>query len=80
MNIFIFKTVKIRSYEAGLHFHRDDPKTTKTWNSPHLAGIGRNPLEFHVDSVARTPRSVERERPAAVFVKRRFRSRPPTGP
>src|SRR6185503_20674425 len=37
-----------------------NPKTTKTWNSPHLAGIGRNPLEFHVDSVARTPRSVGR--------------------
>ena len=29
-----------------------NPKTAKTWNAPHLAGIGRNPLEFHVDSVA----------------------------
>jgi hypothetical protein len=29
-----------------------NPKTAKTWNSPHLAGIGRDPLELHVDSVA----------------------------
>ena len=30
-----------------------NPKTAKTRNSPHLAGIGRDPLEFHTDSVAR---------------------------
>ena len=29
-----------------------NPKTAKTRNSAHLAGIGRDPLEFHIDSVA----------------------------
>ena len=29
-----------------------NPKTAKTRNSPHLTGIGRDPLELHVDSVA----------------------------
>ena len=32
-----------------------NPKTAKTRNSPHLAGIGRDPLELHIDSVARRP-------------------------
>jgi hypothetical protein len=35
-------------------------KTAKTRNSPHLAGIGRDPLEFHMDSVARRPLIRER--------------------
>src|SRR5262245_34181830 len=29
-----------------------NPKTAKARNSPHLRGIGRDPLELHVDSVA----------------------------
>ena len=40
-----------------------NPKTAKTRNSAHLAGIGRDPLELHTDSVARKPLSVkERDR------------------
>ena len=31
-----------------------NPKTAKTRNSPHLAGIGRDPLELHIYSVARS--------------------------
>jgi len=37
-----------------------NPKTAKTRNSPHLAGIGRDPLELHVDSVARSQLICER--------------------
>ena len=37
-----------------------NPKTAKTRNSPHLAGIGRDPLELHVDSVARRQLICER--------------------
>ena len=29
-----------------------NPKTAETRDSPHLAGIGRDPLELHTDSVA----------------------------
>jgi hypothetical protein len=32
-----------------------NPKTAKTWNSTHLAGIDRDPLELHIDNVARRP-------------------------
>ena len=39
-----------------------NPKTAKTRNSPHLAGIGRDPLELHIDSVARRPLICERPR------------------
>ena len=39
-----------------------NPKTPKTRNSPHLAGIGRDPLELHIDSVARRPLIRERAR------------------
>ena len=40
------------SYE-GNDNRNGNPKTAKTRNSPHLAGIGRDPLELHIDSVAR---------------------------
>jgi hypothetical protein len=46
-----------------------NPKTAKTWNSTHLAGIGRDPLELHIDSVARRPMLWKRGALAAVFVK-----------
>src|SRR5437867_7930764 len=46
-----------------------NPKTAKTRNSPHLAGISRDPFELHNDSVARRPMICERGAPAAVFVK-----------
>ena len=46
-----------------------NPKTAKTRNSPHLAGIGRDSLELHSDNVARRPMICERGAPAAVFVK-----------
>jgi hypothetical protein len=37
----------------GNHSRNWNPKTAKARNSTHLAGIGRDPLEFHIDSVAR---------------------------
>jgi len=37
-----------------------NPKTAKTWNSPHLAGIGRDPLELHTDSVGQRRMICER--------------------
>jgi hypothetical protein len=45
-----------------------NPKTAKTWNSTHLAGIGRDPLELHIDSVARETDVLEKGL-AAVSVK-----------
>ena len=54
-----------------------NPKTAKTRNSPHLARIRRDPLELHIDSVARRPTICERAFPVPVFVKRPVRSPPP---
>jgi len=50
-----------------------NPKTAKTRNSPHLTGIGRDPLELHVDSVARRQLVGERPSEAVPALKQGFR-------
>ena len=59
--------------DQGNHSRDWNPKTAKTRNSPHLAGIGRDPLEFHIDSVARRPLIRERGRSGSLFVRPRTR-------
>ena len=57
----------------GNHSRDWNPKTAKARNSPHLAGIGRDPLEFHIDSVARRPLIREKGRSGSLFVEPRTR-------
>src|SRR5262249_47876548 len=58
-----------------------NPKTAKARNSPHLTGIGRDPLELHTDSVARRRLicerrlSVRRVRPATMRGSKRLLDR-----